>query len=183
MGRREAKRNSEKRLKGPKVTTFVVFNAKHSLLESYWFEENGRTVIINSERYIAIPDHFHGDLRQKITKVELRLAWFMQDGARPHRATDHWTISGDSSGVVLSASTQIMGPQSHDLNPLAVWFWGAAKRKFCTNKPQTPADLKRKVAVMQLKLPLKHGRVDQNFCVRMKACFNKNRLISSRWTT
>ena len=62
---------------GLKVTAFVAFNAKHGLLEPYWFEENGRTVPINSERYIAILDQFRDDLTQKLTQGQLRLAWFM----------------------------------------------------------------------------------------------------------
>ena len=82
----------EKQLKSPKVTVFVAFNAKHSLLEPYWFEENGHTVTINSERYIAILDKFHGNLTQKLTQGHLRPAWFMQDGARPHTAMHHRTI-------------------------------------------------------------------------------------------
>ena len=76
----------EMHLQGPKVTRFVAFNAKHILLGPYWFEENGHTVTINNERYIAILDQFHGDLTQKLTQGQLRLAWFMQDGARPHTA-------------------------------------------------------------------------------------------------
>ena len=77
---------NEKHLKGPKVTVFVAFNAKHILLGPYWFKENGHTVTINNECYIAILDQFHGDLTQKLTQGQLRLAWFMQDGARPHTA-------------------------------------------------------------------------------------------------
>ena len=41
---------------------------------------------MNSECSIAILDQFHGDLTQKLTQGQLRLAWFMQDGARPHAA-------------------------------------------------------------------------------------------------
>ena len=76
----------EEHLNGPKVTEFVGFNAKYILLGLYWFKENGHTVTINSERYIAILDQFHGDLTQKLTQGQLRLAWFIQDGARPHTA-------------------------------------------------------------------------------------------------
>ena len=76
----------EEHLNGPKVTEFVAFNAKHILLGLCWFKENGHTVTINSERYIAILDQFHGDLTQKLTQGQLRLAWFIQDGARPHTA-------------------------------------------------------------------------------------------------
>ena len=77
---------SDKHLKDPKVTAFVAFNAKHGFLGPYWLEENGRTVTIYNERYIAILDQFHGDLTQKLTQGQLKLAWFMQNGARPHTA-------------------------------------------------------------------------------------------------
>ena len=52
----------------------------------YWYKENGRTVTINSKRYITILDQFYGDLTQKLTQGQLILAWFTQDGARPHTA-------------------------------------------------------------------------------------------------
>ena len=86
LGEEKPENIIEKRLKGPKVTAFVVFNAKHGMLESYWFEENGRTVTINCERYIANLDQFRGDLTQKLTQGYLSLAWLMQDDARPHTA-------------------------------------------------------------------------------------------------
>ena len=76
----------EKHLKRLKFSAFVAFNAKHSLLGPYWFEKNGHTVTINSERYIAILDQFHGNLTQKLTQGQLRLAWFTQDGVKPHTA-------------------------------------------------------------------------------------------------
>ena len=64
----------EKHLKGPKVTAFGTFNAKHGLLGPYWFEENGCTVTTNSERYIPILDQFHGDLTQKLTQGHIGVA-------------------------------------------------------------------------------------------------------------
>ena len=65
---------SDKHLKGPKVSAFLAFNAKHDLLGSYCFEENGRTVTINSERYIAILDQFHCSLIQKLTQGRFGLS-------------------------------------------------------------------------------------------------------------
>ena len=45
---------NEKCLKGPKVNAFVVINAKHNLLEPYWFEENGCTITMNIEYCISL---------------------------------------------------------------------------------------------------------------------------------
>ena len=98
----------------------MAFNAKHGLLGPYWFEENRRTVTINSERYIAILDQFHDDLTRKLTKGQLRLAWFMQDGARPHTAhalLHH--LRGFFQNRLISLNTDHeWASHSPDLNPL-----------------------------------------------------------------
>ena len=91
---------SEKHPKGSKVTASVAFNAKHGLLGTYWFEENGRIVTINSDPYIAILDQFHSDLTQKLTQGQFRLAWFVQNGARPHAAHASLHQQGDFSRMV-----------------------------------------------------------------------------------
>ena len=98
----------------------MALNAKHSLLGPYWFEENGHTVTINSQRYIAILDQFHGDLIQKLTQGRLRLAWFMQDGARPHTAhasLKHLRIFFKNHLISLNTDHE-WDPHSPDLNPL-----------------------------------------------------------------
>lgn len=168
---------SEKRLKGPKVTAFVAFNKKHGLLGPYWFEENGRTVTINSERYITILDQFYGDLTQKLTQGQLRRAWFMQDGARPHTAhatLDH--LGGLFQSRLISLNTaHEWAPHSPDLNPLDFWFWGAAKGKVYASRPQTLEDLKQNVADYATEITNDTWqKVGQNFCIRVKACFNRN---------
>ena len=68
----------------------------------------------------AILDQFHDDLAQKLTQGQLRLAWFMQDGARPHTAHASLKHLRFFSRIAWSASTQIMSgaPHSSDLIPL-----------------------------------------------------------------
>ena len=91
------------------VSAFVAIIAKLCLLGRYWFEKNGLTVTINSERTIL--DQFHCNLTKKLTQGQLRLIWLMQDGARPHTTYVPLDISGDSSEIISLASTQIMsGP-------------------------------------------------------------------------
>ena len=66
-------------------------------------------------------------------------------------------------------------PHSPDLNPLDFWFWEAAKGKVYSNRPQTLADLKQNVAAYAAEVTAETWKkVGQNFCVRMKACFNRN---------
>ena len=128
----------EKHLKGQKVTAFVALNAKHGLLGPYWFAENVHTVTINNERYIAILDQFHGDLTQKLTQRQLRLAWFMQDGARPHTAhasLKHLRFFFKNRLISLSTDHE-WASHSLDLNPLDYWLWEQQKGRFLPTDPK-----------------------------------------------
>ena len=119
-GESSAEEIGEKHFKGLKVTAFEVFNAKHILLGPYWFEENEHIITINSERYIALLDQFHGDLTQKLTPGQLRLAWFMQDGARPHTvpaSLKHLRFFFKNCVISLNTDHE-SGPHSLNLNPL-----------------------------------------------------------------
>ena len=49
---------SKKRLKISKITAFVAFNAKHGLLEPYWFKENGCIFAINIAPYSPLLTSF-----------------------------------------------------------------------------------------------------------------------------
>ena len=80
----------------------------------------GRTVIFNSERYIAILDQFHGDLTQKLTQGHLRLAWFMQDGAKPytaHASLKHLRFFFKNRLISLNTDHEWVPPSPY-LNPL-----------------------------------------------------------------
>jgi len=51
------------------VTAFVAFNARRGLLGPYWFEEAGKTVIVNAVRYRDVitnltQDYFYDDLSE-----------------------------------------------------------------------------------------------------------------------
>ena len=82
---------TEKQLKGPKVTAFVAFNARHALLGPYWFEEGGKTVTVNAVSYHDVIKLFYDDLLETLSEGQLQMAWFMQDGVPPHTA--HETIA------------------------------------------------------------------------------------------
>ena len=110
----------------------------------------------------------------------------MQDGARPHTAhTSFDHLSGLFRNRLISLNIDHeWDPHIHDLNSLDFWFWGAAKRKGYANRSQTLADLKHNVASCAAEVTTETWKkVSQNFCVRVKACFNRNGLISSMWTT
>ena len=64
---------------------------------------------------------------------------------------------------------------SLDLNPLDFWSWGVTKGKAYDNRPQTLADLKQNVAAYAAEVTDETWKkVEQNFCVRVKACFKRN---------
>ena len=64
---------TERQLKGPKVTAFVAFNARHGLLGPYWFEEDGKTVTINAARYCDVIAKFYDDLLATLSEGQLRM--------------------------------------------------------------------------------------------------------------
>ena len=101
----------------------------------------------------------------------------MQDGARPHTAhatLDH--LGGLFQSRLISLNTaHEWATHSPDLNPLDFWFWGTAKGKIYANRPQTLDDLKQNVAHYATEITNDTWeKVGQNFCIRVKACFNKN---------
>ena len=167
---------TEKQLKGPKVTAFVAFNAKHGLLGPYWFEEGGRTITINGERYREVVRQFHVDVNEILTPGQFRLAWFMQDGASPHTA--HETIAYLQqlfrNRLLALGTTYEWSPHSPDLNPLDFWLWGAAKGSVFANKPENLFQLKQNVAnYIQEVRPETLVKVGQNFRLGIKACLNR----------
>ena len=117
-------------LKGPKVTAFCALNKQHGVLGPYWFcDDQGKTVTVNTERYIAVVDRFIDDLRSKLSSRSFQRAIFMQDGASPHTSNDTLKfLKKKFKKRQISLETEFeWAPHSPDLNPLDFFFWGAAK--------------------------------------------------------
>ena len=167
---------TERQLKGPKVTAFVAFNARHGLLGPYWFEEDGKTVTINAARYRDVIAKFYDDLSATQLEGQHRMAWFMQDGAPPHTAQETIAyLRGLFNTRVLAFDTnQEWSPHNPDLNPLDFWLWGAAKQSIFAEKSRCLDDIKQNVAhYIQQVSPQTARKVGQNFGVRIKACLNR----------
>jgi len=139
---------TERQLKGPKVTAFVAFNTRHGLLGPYWFENDGKMVTINASRYRDVLKKFYDDLSDTLSEGQLRMAWFMQDGAPPHTA--HETIAylrGLFNTRLLALGTDHEWSQhSPDLMVLDFWLWGAAEQSIFADKPMCLDDIKQNVA-------------------------------------
>ena len=167
---------TEKQLKGPKVTAFVAYNATHGLLGPYWFEEDGRTITINGERYREVIREFYADLTDMLTDNQLQQAWFMQDGAPPHTARESIECLKElfNARLMSLGTAHEWAPHSPDLNPLDFWLWGAAKDTVYAGKPKTLVQLKQNVERYLHQVgPETLTKVAESFQARIKACLNR----------
>ena len=122
------------------------------MLGPCWFEEaNGKIVTVTSEWSHKVLCRFHTDLAQLLSPNQLRLAWFMQDGAPSHTAGETIDLLHQLFGnhVIILGTAHEWAPHSPDLNPLDFFFtfnfWGAAKDEVYANKPRTLAVQKQEV--------------------------------------
>ncbi|KAI6659460.1 hypothetical protein LOD99_10776 [Oopsacas minuta] len=73
-----------KPLHSKKVTVWCAVSEK-GIIGPYFFEENGMTTSINSERYFVMLERFLEDLK-RLFPSNWQKMWFQQDGASPHAA-------------------------------------------------------------------------------------------------
>jgi len=70
-----------------KCTAWVAIS-KHGFIGPFWFEDdNERSVIINTERYVQVLVKFWTALGRRIGVVRI-LQWFQQDGATHHTSNE-----------------------------------------------------------------------------------------------
>jgi hypothetical protein len=113
--------------------------ASHGLLGPICSEE-----IVNNERYLSMLCNTSVPLLLA-TGLPLQIPWFMQDGARPHRANIVLGFLHDifDSRVISNRTPdrfscgQNCPPNSSDLNPCDYYIWGFLKEKiFRKNRKQ-----------------------------------------------
>ena len=101
------------------------------MLGLYWLEDaNGKTVTVTGERYCEVLHRFHADLAQLPSPNQLRLAWFMQDGAPLHTAGETIDLLHQLFRVISLGTVHEWVPHSLDINPLDYLFWVLPKVKF-----------------------------------------------------
>ena len=101
----------------------------------------------------------------------------MQDGAIPHTANETVQfLQGLFGNSLISLQTEHeWAPHSPYLNPLDFWFWVASKGVVYANKPHTLVQLKQNVEPFAAEVNNDTWKkVEKNFCLRLKACFNRN---------
>lgn len=112
----------ERPLHSPRVTVWCAVGEK-TVIGPYFFEENGVTVTVNSERYLAmLNDFFLPQLRRK--RIPLRHVWFQQDGATCHTANASMTFLRQKfNGRLISRRGDVpWPPRSPDLSPCDFFY-------------------------------------------------------------
>lgn len=140
------------------------------IIGPYFFQENGRAVTVNSERYLTMIQEFFvpalGDL-------ELDSVWFQQDGATAHTDTDTMDFLRKAfPGRLVSPGGDVNWPErSPDLSPCDYFLWGFLKFMVYNDRPQTLEDLQNNIRTEITNIPVHMlERVDLNFRNRLKQC-------------
>ena len=101
----------------------------------------------------------------------------MQDGTIPYTANETVQfLQGLFGNSLISLQKEHeWAPHSPYLNPLDFWFWVASKGVVYANKPHTLVQLKQNVEPFAAEVNNDTWKkVDKNFCLHLKACFNRN---------
>jgi len=125
----------------PKKTTAWVAISSMGIIGPIFLHDT-----VTSERYIEILNQFIGIAN---SLADLNVAWFQQDGARPHRTNSIFELLSEYFGERVIAldyhgatETGIDWPAySPDLNPCDFYLWGYLKDKVYQTNPKTIEDL------------------------------------------
>lgn len=162
-------------LHSPKVTVWcAVF--KFGVWGPYFFEQDGVTVTVNSDRYCAMLQNF---LRPKLGDVfdehGAENVWFQQDGATSHTSRRSLGILREMfPGHVVSLRGDIgWPPRSPDLTPCDFFLWGYLKAQVYQHRPQTLEALKEAITQEVAAIPPEMTRrVIENYRERLNQCIN-----------
>lgn len=162
-------------LHSPRVTVWCAIS-KFFVWGPYFFEEDGLTVTVNSDRYCHMIETFlRPKLNQFVEDHEEAEIWFQQDGATAHtarRSTE--TLRQLFPDRLLSLRGDIAWPAcSPDLSPCDFFLWGYLKAKVYTHRPTTLETLKEAINHEVAAIPPEMTRkVMENFRERLRLCHN-----------
>ena len=115
--------------------------SEEEIIGPFFFEENGITATVTSQRYLAMLQNF---FMPALDELGIQDAWFMQDGATPHTARismDH--LRQAFPGRLISKYGDLTWPAwSPDLTPCDFYLWGYLKSIVYRDRPQSLAHLK-----------------------------------------
>ncbi|XP_046683513.1 uncharacterized protein LOC124369534 [Homalodisca vitripennis] len=164
----------ERPLHCPKVTVWCGVT-KSCVIGPYFFEEGGRTVTVNSQRYLLMLKNVLLPELQRNRLVRRRM-WFQQDGATSHTANEVMDfLRSKFRGRVISRFGDIAWPaRSPDLSIIVIFLWGFLKARVYKNKPRTLVELKEAISQEIANLPpAMLEKVFDSFSARLEECLAK----------
>ena len=167
--------NNPREVHSPKVNVWCAMGS-FGVWGPYFFEEEGATVTVTSDRYCEMLERF---LRPKVAQLladyEPDDVWFQQDGATSHTSRRLLGILQDMfpSHVIFLRGDIGWPPRSPDLNPCDFFLWGYVKSKVYEHRPSTLEHLKAAITEEINAIP--HNmleRVMVNFRERLQNCID-----------
>lgn len=166
------KQKHQKPLHSPKVTVWAAMSAR-GIIGPYFFEDGrGRTLTVNSERYVEMLDEFFVPQLQNFPGYNQR-TWFQQDGATSHTSNRSLPrVREIFPNKLISRRGDInWPPRSPDLTPMDFFLWGYVKSKVYANKPTSLAQLKENIRHEMAAITETTCRaVIGNFSARLNEC-------------
>ena len=138
----------ERPLHSAKVTVWCAIG-DFGVWGPYFFEEEGVTVTVTSDRYCELLERFlQPKVVQLIAAHHPEDVWFQQDGATAHTSRRSLGILRDMFPDHLVSLRGDIGwpPRSPDLTPCDFFLWGHLKSRVYEHRPATVEDLKAAIS-------------------------------------
>ena len=162
----------EKGLHDKKVTVWAAMSM-HGIIGPLFFEIDGETATINSERYIDVLDRFWRSLEETFGQAFHQNQWFQQDGASVHVSgvSLDWIRRHFAERVISRHTDHPWSPNSPDLSPLDFHLWGFLKDELRGNTFGTTLELKAAISEATRRILIEQcHRVMANFVLRIQKC-------------
>lgn len=160
-------------LHSDRVTVWCALS-RVGIIGPYFFEEDNRTVTVNSERYMAMIENF---FLPSLENMDVGEVWFQQDGATAHTSRISMRLLRETfPGRLISNRGDIPWPaRSPDLAPCDFFLWGYLKSIVYNNRPATLEALKNNIRDEIANIPVAMlERVDRHFRNRLQQCIDSN---------
>ena len=167
----------ERPLHSPKLTVWCAIS-QFGVIGPYFFEEDGVTVTVNSERYVAMLQNYLQPRMEEIIENEgLGVVWFQQDGATAHTARISLNILRHMfPGRLVSLRGDLGWPaRSPDLSICDFFLWGHLKERVFKSRPNTLPQLRERIIEEVNAIPRDMcERAVRNFRERLQQCVAAN---------
>lgn len=164
-------------LHSPKLTVWCAIS-QFGVIGPYFFEEDGVTVTVNSERYVAMLQNYLQPRMEEIIENEgLGVVWFQQDGATAHTARISLNILRHMfPGRLVSLRGDLGWPaRSPDLSMCDFFLWGHLKERVFKSRPNTLPQLRERIIEEVNAIPRDMcERAVRNFRERLQQCVAAN---------